>query len=134
MSDIDKEYEQLLIKNTEEAARKEAARKESVGKIAFIVYPPKKSTDPPLKLLGVEINYGDKVAKFIGPDTEKALEELNSVLPNGLKCIKMNTTIICCGNVVFKVILVSQKDRVFPWSITPRYWNCECGGIYSHIC
>ena len=124
MSDIDKEY-----------TNAKAARKESVGKIAFIVYPPENSSDPPLKLLGAKIKYGDEVAKFIGPDTEEALRELNEVLlPSCLKCIKVNTTIICCGNVVFKVILESQKDRVFPWSITPRYWNCECGGIYSHIC
>ena len=145
MSDSYEEKWQLLIQITKEAARKEAARKEaarkeaarkeSVGKIAFIVYPPKKFTDPPLELLGTKINYGDEVAKFIGPDTEKALKELNEVLlPSGLKCIKVNTTIICCGNVVFKVILVSQEDRVSPWSITPGYWNCECGGIYSHIC
>jgi len=129
MSDSDNKYEQLLLE-----AKEEVAKKESAGKIAFIVYPPEKRTDPPLKLLGADIKYGDEFATFIGPDTEEALIDLNTVLPSGLKCVKVKTTIICCGNVVFIVILESQYHRVFPWSITPRYWNCECGGIYSHIC
>uniref|UniRef100_A0A6C0F0V5 Uncharacterized protein n=1 Tax=viral metagenome TaxID=1070528 RepID=A0A6C0F0V5_9ZZZZ len=123
-SDSDNEY-----------ANAKAARKESVGKIAFIIYPPEKQNDPPLNLnLGFKIKYDDPVIKLIGPDTEEAIRDLNTVLPIGLKCVKVKTTNICCGNVVFIVILESQQHRVFPWSIIPRYWNCECGGIYSHIC